>query len=32
VSRALIVDELTRATAASLHGEFAEVVRTDDVV
>ena len=25
-------DELTRATAASLHGEFADVVRTDDVV
>jgi hypothetical protein len=24
-------DELTRATAASLHGEFAEVVRTRDV-
>ena len=25
-------DDLTRATAASLHGEFADVVRTDDVV
>jgi hypothetical protein len=25
-------DELTRATAASLHGEFADVVRTGDVV
>ena len=25
-------DELTRATAASLHGEFADVVRTDDLV
>jgi len=25
-------DELTRATAASLHGEFADVVRTRDVV
>ncbi len=25
-------DELTRATAASLHGEFAQVVRTRDVV
>jgi nicotinamidase-related amidase len=25
-------DDLTRATAASLHGEFADVVRTSDVV
>jgi nicotinamidase-related amidase len=25
-------DDLTRATAASLHGEFADVVRTDDLV
>jgi hypothetical protein len=28
----LSADELARATATSLHGEFAAVVRTDDLV
>jgi len=30
--RTVSADELTRATAASLHGEFADVVRTSGVL